>query len=273
MARIHPTAVVSADAQLGEDVDVGPYAIIDGPVRLGAGTVVLAHSQILGKTTVGRNGRIGPAAYVGMSPQHIGADPDAGSLIVGDDVHIRETASLHRASTAGDDHATRIGDRAFIMAAVHVGHDSVVGAEVVLAHGMMLGGHCRIGPRAFLGGGSAVHQFCRVGRLAMVRGNEAITQDVPPFAAALYGGLKGYNAVGCKRAGLSRAAIHALRSAYRLLLGRRVMGLAIDDIRREGLADVPEVAEVVAFVLSAKRGIVPSLRFARARGGGGEDGE
>ena len=272
MPRIHPTAIVSVAADLSDDVEVGPYAIIDGPVRIGAGTVVLAHSHVLGRTTVGRACRIGPAAYVGTPPQHLKADRDAGSLVVGDGVTIRETATLHRAATPGDDHATRVGDRCFVMAAAHVGHDSVVAADVVLAHGCMLGGHVTVGAAAFLGGGSAFHQYCRVGRLAMIRGNEAVTQDVPPFAAAMHGGMKGYNAVGCRRSGMPRASVQAVRSAYGCIHRHRLMASAADEIRAEGLADVPEVAELLAFIATTKRGLVQSLRFIR-HAAEGDDGE
>ena len=265
MPSIHPTAIVSSEAELADDVSVGAYAILDGPVRIGAGTVVLPHSHVLGRTTVGQRCRIGPAAYVGTPPQHAKADPDAGSLVVGDDVLIRETATLHRSARAGDEDATRVGDRVFVMAAAHVGHDSVVDADAVLAHGVMLGGHCHIGSKAFIGGGAAVHQFCRVGRLAMVRGNEAVTHDVPPFAAALYDGLKGYNAVGCRRAGLSRAAQSGIRAAFAILLSHRLTSQAVACIRREGLDAVAEVAELLAFIATAKRGIQPGLRFSRAQ--------
>ncbi len=263
MPRIHPTALVSADAQLADDVEVGAYAILDGPVRVGAGTVVLPHTHVLGKTTVGRNCRLGPAAYVGTPPQHLKADADAGSLVVGDDVVIRETATLHRAATAGDDHATRVGDRVFVMGSAHVGHDSVVEADAVLAHGIMLGGHVTVGAKAFIGGGAVIHQHCRVGRLSMIRGNEAVSADVPPFAVLTWTGLKGYNAVGVRRSGMPRASAQAIRSAYGCFHRHRLMAAAAAEIRAQGLADVPEVAELLAFLATTKRGIVQSLRFLR----------
>ena len=273
MRRIHPTAIVSPTADLAEDVEVGPYAIIDGPVRIGAGTTVLPHTHVQGRTTVGRGCRLGPGAYVGLPPQHLKADPDAGSLVIGDGVVVRETATVHRAATPGDAHATRVSDRCFIMGGAHVAHDCVLDADVVLAQGVLLGGHVTVGERAFLGGGCVIHQFCRVGRLAIVSGNEALSQDVPPFAAARYGGLKGYNAVGCRRSGMSRAALHAVRSAYSCLRKARVMSTAVADVQRAGLADVPEVAELLAFIAATKRGIVPAVHFARQAAGDNEDGE
>jgi UDP-N-acetylglucosamine acyltransferase len=263
MPKIHPTAIVSASAELAADVEVGPYAIIDGPVRIGSGTVVLANAHVQGRTTVGAGCKLGPAAYVGLPPQHLKADPDAGSLVIGDHVTVRETATVHRAATAGDDHATRVGDRSLIMGGSHVAHDCVLDPDVILSQGVLLGGHVTVGSRAFLGGGSVVHQFVRIGRLAIVSGNEALSQDVPPFAAARYGGLKGYNAVGCRRAGMSAATIRSIRSAFSRLHNYRLVATAINEIRHAGLTGVPEVAELLAFLTSTHRGIVPSLRGVR----------
>ncbi len=273
MAHIHPTAIVSADVQLADDVQVGPYAVLDGPVRIGPGSVVLGHSHVLGKTTIGARCRIGPAAYVGTPPQHLTADPDAGSLVVGDDVVIRETATLHRSIKPGDDHATRVGDRVFVMGSAHVGHDSVVDADVVLAHGIMLGGHVTVGSKAFIGGGAVIHQHCRVGRLAMIHGNEAVSQDVPPFSVLIWTGLKGYNAVGVRRSGMPRASAQAVRHAYGCFHRHRLLAAAVAEMRESGLTDAPEVAELVAFLTRTKRGIVQSLRFLRHTAESADDGD
>ena len=100
----------------------------------------------------------------------------------------------------------------------------------------------------------------RVGRLAIVSGNEAVTRDVPPFAAVRYGGLKGYNAIGCKRSGMTRESIHAVRAAFLCLHTHRTTPAAVRAIR-ETVPDVPEVAEILDFIAASKRGIQPSLRF------------
>lgn len=264
MPTIHPTAVVAREAILAADVVIGPYVIIEGPVEIGAGTVVRAHSFLQGPTRAGRNCQIGPAAYLGTDAQHQTYDRSQATwLIVGDHVVIRETATLHRASKGGIDHATRVGDHVFVMAAGHVGHDSVVGEYAVLAHGCMLGGHVTIGPRAFLGGGAAIHQFCRIGRLAIVKGNEGVTRDVPPFGCCEYDALKGYNAIGCKRSGMSREAVQAIRKAYHCYHTHRTRPAVIAAIR-ESCPPLPEVEELVGFLATTKRGIQPSLRFLHA---------
>ena len=174
-----------------------------------------------------------------------------------EDVVVREGARLARSTVPGLRHATRIGDDCFIMGAAHVGHDCILEDHVVMADAALLGGHCHIGQRAFLGGGCTVHQFVRVGRLSIIAGNEAISQDLPPYGAVRYGRLKGYNAVGCRRAGIDRAAIHAIRGCYQRLGAHRTTAAALAAIRAE-LPDLPEVREIVHAIQTARRGILPS---------------
>ena len=195
---------------------VEPYAIIEGRVQIGPGSLVRHHSVINGSTILGANCRIGPAAYVGLDPQHLAYKGEETWLIVGDNVTIRETASIHREFKPGEENATRVGSRCYFMAGSHVAHDCQVGDDVIFANGVAIGGHVLIGP-SFSGRRRMVHQFARVGRLVIVSGNEVVTRDIPPFAAVRYGGLKGYNAIGCKRSGMSRESSHAIRGVFRCL--------------------------------------------------------
>jgi len=259
MARIHPTAIVDRRAELADDVTVGAYCIIKAGVTLGAGTVIQEHSHIHGITTIGRQCVIGPAAYVGLPPQHLKHDGANTSLVIGDNVIIRETASVHRSIHLGSEHATRIGNRCMIMVTAHVGHDCHVGDDVMIANAVLLGGHVEVGDKVFLGGGAMLHQFVRVGRLAILAGGEATSHDIPPFGAMRYRGLKGYNAIGCKRAGFPRATLAAIRKAYHLYHRNRTVTAAVAEIR-EKVELVPEVVEFIDFLTSTKRGILPSLR-------------
>lgn len=259
-ANIHPTAIVDPQVKLGEGVSIGAYAIVSGDVTLGPGTKIQEHCVIRGSTIIGSNCNIGPAAYVGMDPQHLRftADPANPSyLVIGNNVIIREGGRIHRATKPGIENATRVGDDCFLMGAIHVAHDCVLESHVIMADGALLGGHCHIGQRAFLGGGCTMHQFVRVGRLVIIAGNEASSLDVPPFAAMRYGRLKGYNAVGCRRAGMSREAITAIRAAYHCLQEHRVMSAGVAAIRSQ-VPDLPEIREILAFIGESKRGILPA---------------
>jgi UDP-N-acetylglucosamine acyltransferase len=259
MREIHPSAIVDRRAELADDVNVGAYAIIKAGVIVGPGTVIHEHSHIHGNTTIGQRCQIGPAAFVGLAPQHLKYDGSVTKTIIGDDVIIRETASIHRSLYKDPDRATRVGNRCMLMAGSHVAHDCSVGEDVMMANGATLGGHCVVGVKAFLAGGAMIHQFVRIGRLAIVSGNEAITHDAPPFSAVRYRGLKGYNAIGCKRAGMSRETIHAVRTAFYCLHMNRTLPAAMAAIRNS-VPMLPEIKELLEFLSSTKRGVLGSVK-------------
>ena len=264
MSKIHPTAIVDPLAELADDVEIRAYAVIDGRVTIGAGTVVFSHCALEGHAMIGAGCRIGPGAYVGLPPQHLANAGIGTSTVIDNGVIIREGAQVHRATKPGLEFATRVGARCFMMAGSHVGHDCKVGNDVVMANAVLLGGHCVIGERVFLGGGVGVHQFVRIGRLAIICGNEAVTRDVVPFAAVRYDGLKGYNAIGCKRSGMSRDAICAVRAAFRCFHMHRTTPAVIAAIRRD-VPLVDEVKEILDFVAEpSKRGLQPSVRFTKS---------
>jgi UDP-N-acetylglucosamine acyltransferase len=261
MPNIHSTAIIDPRAILGADVSVGPYTLIEGPVEIGPRTIVHSHCVLKGPTRIGADCEIGPSAHVGTDPQHLNYDRTQETwLTVGDRTVIRESVSVHRATKPGIENATRVGERCLLMSCSHVGHDTRLGNNVILANAVLLAGHVSIGDNAFLAGGAGVHQFVRIGRLAILSGNEIATRDVPPFAAVRYGGLKGYNAIGCKRAGIARAGIFAIRRAYRCYHTHRTLPAAIEAIR-DKCSNLSEIQELLSFLTSSKRGIQPSTRF------------
>jgi UDP-N-acetylglucosamine acyltransferase len=261
VATIHPTAIVDRKAELAADVSIGPFCVIEGNVQLADGVVVHSHCVIQGTTLIGAGCQIGPGAYVGLPPQHLHFDSGIETfLILGEKNIIREGAQLHRATKPGIENATRVGDRCMLMACSHVAHDCKVGNDVLFANTVALGGFVEVGDRVFLGGGAKVHQFCRVGRLAIIGGGEAATTEVPPFGAMRYYGLKGYNAVGCRRAGMSRESLSAIRAAYHCIHAHRTMNRSVAAIK-ESVPQVPEVRELLEFIATSKRGIVPSVRW------------
>jgi UDP-N-acetylglucosamine acyltransferase len=269
MVSIHPTAIIDGEVTIGTGTTVGPYVIIRGRVEIGQGVNIDAHSVIEGHAEIGDGCRIGPAAFVGTAPQHRRHDPALPTwVVIGPRTVVREGASVHRATATGRENATRVGTDCYLMCHSHVGHDCTVGDGVTLANATLLGGHVTVGDGAFLGGGSVFHPHVRVGRLAVVAGNEPVSHDVPPFAAVRYGGLKAYNAVGCRRAGMSQRSVHALRRAFNRLAHDRVIGCALAAVERDEPVD-PAVAELLRFVRDSHRGIVPACG---AEGGRRDDG-
>jgi UDP-N-acetylglucosamine acyltransferase len=256
---IHATAIVGSDVTLEDGVTVGPYCVIEGRVTIGTGTAILAHSFISGTTIIGANCKIGPHAAVGTDPQHRSNDGRGSCLVIEDNVIVREFATVHRATKPGLEHATRVGRGSLLMVGCHVAHDCRVGENVTLANSVHLGGHVVIGDGAVLGGGTVVHQFVRVGRLSITAGGEALAKDVMPFAAVFHNRHKGYNAIGCRRAGLDAKTLHALRAAFREIHSHRSASKGAGQERVVNLSQtVPEVKELVEFIQGSRRGIVAS---------------
>jgi len=260
MTEIHATAIVDKQAELGDGVKIGPYVVITGHVVIGDGTVIDSHSVIQGHTVVGRNCKIGPAAYVGINPQHRSNSGDGTSCYIGDNVVIRETAQVNRSTKPGEEAATRVGNNCYLMAGSHVAHDCRLGENVTLANAALLGGHVTVGNQVFIGGGAGIHQFTRIGRLAMVAGLEQVTHDIPPFAAARYGGLKGYNAIGCKRSGFDAESIQVIRECYRCYHSHRLVASAIEAMKVNA-ANLPVRGEIIGFMEANGRGLRPSVHF------------
>ena len=250
MARsIHPTAVVDANAELGDGVTIGPFCVVGPNVRLGDKVRLDSHVVVDGRTSIGANGRLFAFAAVGLPPQDMKYDGEPSRLIIGVNAVIREHVTMHP-GTAGGGMLTEVGDNCLFMAGAHVAHDNHIGSNVILVNQATLGGHVTIGDHAILGGLSAVHQFVRIGKHAMIGGMSGVEQDVIPYGSAMgnRAHLSGLNLVGLKRRGFPREAIHQLRRAYRLLFAEEgTMQERIADVAQM-FPDNPLVADIVAFI-------------------------
>ena len=204
--HIHLTAIISAEAQLADDVRVGPYVVIDGPVTVGPGCAIGPHAQLIGPLTIGKGNTIGFGSVVGGAPQHLAYNGEPTAVAIGDGNTFREHTTVHRGMPAGTGPGTGItvvGNGNLFMAGSHVAHDCRVGDHGIFANGALLAGHVEVGDRVLLSGNSAVHQFCRVGRLALLSGASATSKDIPPFWVMQDVNREcGVNVIGMRRAGL-----------------------------------------------------------------------
>jgi UDP-N-acetylglucosamine acyltransferase len=256
---IHPLAVVSPHAELGTNVRIGPFCIVEAGVVLGDGCQLAARVTVKSGTVLGRDNLVLEGTVLGGMPQHLHMPQHPGTVEIGEGNVFRENATVHRALEAG--RVTRIGSRCLFMVGAHIAHDCVVSDHVVLTNGTMLGGHVEVGEKAYLGGAVGVHQFCRIGRLAMVGGLARVIRDVPPFVM-LDGDTNmvvGLNRVGLRRAGFTASDIADLKAAYRVIYRSGLMWQEMLDALRsqfqEGLA-----AEFLPFFLGGKRGFVQERR-------------
>ena len=213
----HPTALIHPDAILADDIEIGPYAVIEGAARIGSGCIIQAHAVITAHVEMGERNEIGYGAVIGGDPQDFAFRKSTQSRVkIGNDNRIREYATIHRGTAEGS--ATVIGDHCFLMAGAHLAHNVHLGSHVVIANNAMLGGHVSVEDRVFIGGGCVFHQHLRIGRLAICQGASAFSKDIPPFTiAAERNGIAGLNIVGLRRAGLGPAQRAEIKSAFTLL--------------------------------------------------------
>jgi len=253
--RVHETAIVDPDAELGAGVVVGPWAIIGPGVQVGDGTEVGPRVLIEKDTTVGEDCRLANGAVLGTDPQDLKYKGEETTLEVGDRTVVREFATLNRGTAASG--RTIVGTDCLLMAYSHVAHDCELGNHVVLANSVNMGGHVVIEDWAAIGGLTPIHQFVRIGAHAFIGGGSRVPQDVPPYcrAAGVPPKLYGLNSVGLERRGFSSEVRSALKQAYRLLFqGSEKLSAALDRAERE-VVGIPEVKHLIQFIRSSERGV------------------
>jgi UDP-N-acetylglucosamine acyltransferase len=255
---IDPLACIDPTAVLHEGVKIGPWTQVGAGVEIGAGTEVGPHVVIQGSTRIGRNNRISPFCAIGGDPQDKKFVGEADSrLEIGDDNTIREFCTINRGTGEGGG-ITRVGDRNWIMAYVHIAHDCLIGSDTIFSNSATLGGHVVVEDHASVAGCSAIHQFCRIGAYAFVGGGAMVTHDVPPFVLVFgYPAVPaGLNREGLKRRGFAAADQAALRQAYRFLY-RQDLPFQEALARIADLAEAsPPVARMVEFLRGSTRGII-----------------
>ena len=258
--KIHPTAIVDADAKIGVDVEIGPFSVIGPHAKIGKRTIVQSHVVIEGEVVIGTGNFIGHGAIIGAPPQDVSFSPERKTRVeIGNDNIIREYCTIHRGSPDGS--ATRIGDKNFLMAGAHIGHNCVIGNNVIVANNCLLAGNVRVDDGAFLGGGSTFHQHMHVGRLVMVQGSSAFGKDLPSFViAAERNSVFGINIVGLRRAEFSTKDRHEISAAFKLVY---LSGLNISQALEKAatMKFGAPAREFLDFIANAKkRGICPFKR-------------
>lgn len=254
MSTIHSTAIVSDRAQIGENVIVGPYTIVEDDVKIGSGTTIESHAVIKRYTQLGEHNHIHAGVVLGDIPQNVKYEEVKSYLIIGNNNIFREHSTLHRSTF--EDQATTVGDHNYFMGCSHAGHDCQIGNHVIIANCALLAGHTQVDDRAFISGGVAIHQFTHIGELAMIGGVSAVSNDVPPYVMAVGrpASATGLNIVGLRRAGFDQETRQKLKEAFKLFYtsdlntSQAIAAIEADD-------PTPAVKQFVDFIKNSKRGI------------------
>ncbi|HZW40056.1 MAG TPA: acyl-ACP--UDP-N-acetylglucosamine O-acyltransferase [Ignavibacteriaceae bacterium] len=255
MSKIHKTAIIDPKANIDNDVEIGPYCVIEGKVNIAKGTKLYNNVTVLNGATIGENNEIYPGAVIGGKPQDLKFSGEFTEVFLGNNNVIRECCTLNRGTMATG--KTIIGDNCLFMAYSHAAHDTVIGNNVILANSVGIGGHVHLGDYVILGGLTGVHQFVHIGKYTMIGAHSMVVKDVIPYA--LFDGdpltYEGLNVIGLKRRGFSVELIDKIKKVYGIIYGGEFNTTQALAKIAELNYQVPEIDYAINFIKNSKRGI------------------
>ncbi|HZL38532.1 MAG TPA: acyl-ACP--UDP-N-acetylglucosamine O-acyltransferase [Tepidisphaeraceae bacterium] len=221
LPKISPHAVIDPDAQIAEDVEIGPFCVIGAEVKIDTGCRLLNNVTVMGRTTIGKDNVFFPNAVIGAAPQDKKYKGSSTLLEIGTGNVFREAVTVHVGTEKGGG-ITRIGDHGLYMVNCHIGHDAQIGSHSTFANNVMIAGHVTCEDYVTLAGGVGIHHFVTVGRHAFIAAYSRVHHDVPPFCKVEGSdAVRGLNAVGLRRAGFSEEDVDCLNQACRNLFLRK----------------------------------------------------
>ncbi len=255
MPLIHPTAIVSHDAEIASDVEVGPFSIIESKVTIGEGTKIYNNVTIKSGARIGKNNTIFQGAVIAALPQDLKFSGEYTEAVIGDGNTIRECVTIGRSTSP--DNKTLIGNECLFMAYSHAAHDCVIGSNCIFANSVALAGHVEIEDFVRLGGLVGVHQFVKIGAYAMIGAHSMVVKDVLPYG--LFSGnpmkYEGMNIVGLRRAGFSDGTLEILKQTFKLLYHSGLnVSQAVEKIKNNIIL-TDEIKHILKFIDNSTRGI------------------
>ena len=252
LAYVHP------DAQLGENVIVGPFTNIEADVKIGDNTKIESNVTIMNGTTIGSGCHIFPGAVIGAVPQDLKYKGEDTKTIVGDNCTIRECVTINKGTT--DKWETRVGNNTLLMAYTHIGHDCIIGNYCILANSAGISGHVTIDDFAIIEGQVGVSQFVHIGAYSFIAGRTGVRKNVPPFVKAAREPMSyiGVNSIGMKRRGVSEEDIRNAESIYKkLYIHNKNMSKGIEDVMQNE-PDSKIKTQILEFIKNSPGGVIKS---------------
>ena len=255
MNQIHPLAIVSPEAKLGDGNIIGPFCVIDGNVVIGD------NNNFMNSVTVHTGARIGsgneffPGASISTKPQDLKFKGEETVCEIGNNNSIRENVTISRGTASKG--TTIVGNNCLLMENMHVAHDCILGSNLIIGNSTKFAGEVIVDDNAIISGSVLVHQFCHIGGFVMIQGGCRFSQDIPPYIMAGKEPTKycGLNLVGLRRRGFSNETIEKIHEAYRIIYGKGLLAEAVEEIKST-LEVTPEIQYIIDFVTASKRGIL-----------------
>ena len=253
---IHPSAIIDSSAVIGKNVTVGPWTTIGPDVDIGDGCHISSHVVIKGPSNLGKNNKIYQFSTVGEDTPDLKYKGEPTRLVIGDNNTIREGVTIHR-GTIQDKNETRIGDNNLLMAYAHVGHDCLVGSNIIMGNNSAIAGHVEVGDWAIISGYSLIHQFVSLGPHCFIGPAAFVYHDVPAYVTAFGSPAepRTINREGLKRRDFSIEQIALANKAYKILYRR---GLQLDEALKliAELGDDVVVSMLLQSLERSTRGII-----------------
>lgn len=255
MTKIHKTAIIDPSANIGKDVEIGAYAYVGEEVTIGDGTILKNHASIDKWATIGKNCTIFPFASISAAPQDLKYKGEKSFVTIGDNNTIRECVTINRGTF--QDEVTLIGSNNLFMAYSHVGHNCILGNNIVIANSGTLAGHVEIEDNVVIGGLTGIHQFCHVGKMAMIGGCSKVIKDILPYniADGHPAAPRGLNILGLRRNGIAKSEISALKNAFKIIFKQNLNTTQALELLSSEIEDSAAVTETIEFIKKSNRGI------------------
>lgn len=196
---VHATAIIGADVQLGVNVRIGAYTVIESGVRIGDNVQIGSHCYIGQQAQIGSQTRLwsNVTIYHGVKiGQHctfhstsvIGGDgfgwanengkwvkiPQLGAVTIGDYVDVGVGSTIDRGAL--DD--TIIGDHCIIDNQVQIGHNVQIGEATAIAGQVGIAGSTRIGKRCLIGGQAGLAGHIEIADDVQLHGQAMVTKSI-----------------------------------------------------------------------------------------------
>lgn len=255
MNQIHPLAVVSPEAKLGDGNVIGPFCVIDADVVMGD------NNRLLNSVTLHQGARIGscneffPGASISTKPQDLKFRGEMTTCEIGDNNSIRENVTISRGTASKG--KTVIGNGNLLMENMHVAHDCVIGNGCIIGNSTKFAGEVVVDDNAIISAEVLVHQFNNIGGYVMIQGGTRTSQDIPPYVIAGKEPVRfaGVNLIGLRRRGFSNDVIEMIHDTYRIIYAQGILKDGIAEARTK-YPDSKEVEYICSFIENSKRGII-----------------
>ncbi len=254
--KIHPTAIVHPEAIIGKNVEIGPFSVIDKNVKIGEGSIIHNNVTITGNTTMDENNVVFPNSVIGAEPQDLKYYGEQSTLMIGSDNVIRESVTINTGTEVGGGE-TLIGNNNLFMSCSHIAHDCIIEDNVLLANGVLLGGHIKVEKNAKLLGLAGIQPFVTIGQHSYVGGLSRIVQDVPPYMIVEGNPAKvrKVNVIGLERSGFSQGSINTIKEAFKQLFRSETLNrnqILSELESQENL--IPEIKVLIDFFRNIDKG-------------------